>query len=100
MTIGDILAVIGIILLLGASWMATVLLVALAFPARARAAQQRIVVAPGRSLATGAAIAVVVGVLANILNHSHAGPVRIGAGALLTGLGVLTMIGSTGIVRI
>lgn len=100
MTIGDILAVIAAILLVAASWGSALILVALAFPSKVAAAERRIVSAPGASFGAGLATLVVVGIVAAVLNKSHAGPVRILAGALLTGLGILAALGSAAIVRL
>ena len=55
MTIGDILAVIAAVLLVGASWAATILMIALAFPARVVAAQAKLTAAPGVCLGRGLA---------------------------------------------
>lgn len=100
MTIGDVLAVIAAVVLVAASWGSTLLVVSLAFRSKAAAAENRIVSAPGSSFATGFAVIVVVGIAAALLNRSHAGPVRIGAGALLTGLAVLAAVGGAGIIRL
>jgi len=100
MTIGDVLAVIAAFFVVGASWAATILIFALAFQFRAAAAEQKIISSPGRCFLRGLVISIVVGVAALLLNKSHAGPVRIIAGALLTGLAVLAIVGSAGIVRL
>lgn len=100
MTIGDILAAIAVVLACGATWAATVLLLTLAFPSRSARAQAALTLAPGRCLTRGLALLVAVGVVAVILGKSHAGPVRILAGALWAGLGALAAIGSGGVVRL
>lgn len=100
MTIGDVLAVIAAVTAVGASWGATLLLAALAFPARARRAQQRLETAPGRCLGRGLGVLVVVGSLALGLAQSHAGPIRIVAGALCAGLVAVAALGGAGIVRL
>lgn len=100
MTIGDILAVIAALVVLGASWGATLLLAALAFPARTLGARQRLEAAPGRCFGRGLGVLSVVGLLALALAQSHAGPIRIVAGALCAGLVAVAALGGAGIVRL
>ena len=100
MTIGDILGVIAAVTLFAASWAATLLLAALAFPARAARAQQRIMMAAGRCFWLGFFTLLLVGVLAIALGQSPVGPLRIVGGALWTGLAAVSALGSAGIVRL
>lgn len=100
MTIGDILAVIAAVLLVGASWAATILTIALAFPARVTAAQAKLTAAPGVCLVRGLAVLLVSAVLAIALSKAAAGPVRGLALLLLGGLGVVAALGSAAVVRL
>jgi len=100
MTIGDILAVIAAVLLVGASWAATILMIALAFPARIAAAQAKLIGAPGACLARGFATLLVCGLLAIALSKAAAGPARLLALLLLGGLGVVAALGSAATVRL
>jgi len=100
MTIGDILAVIAAVLLVGASWAATILTIALAFPARVAAAQAKLTAAPGVCLVRGLAVLLVSAVLAIALSKAAAGPVRGLALLLLGGLGVVAALGSAAVVRL
>lgn len=100
MTIGDILAVIAAVLLVGASWAATILTIALAFPARVAAAQAKLTAVPGVCLVRGLAVLLVSAVLAIALSKAAAGPVRGLALLLLGGLGVVAALGSAAVVRL
>ena len=100
MTIGDILAVIAAVLLVGASWVAMILTVALAFPARVAAAQAKLTAAPGVCLARGLAVVLISAVLAIVLSKAAAGPVRGLALLILGGLGVVAALGSAAVVRL
>lgn len=97
MTIGDVLAVIAAFVLVGASWGATLLLVALAFPARTRAARARLETAPGRCLRRGLGVLLAVGLPALVLGQGP-GPVRLLAGALWAGLVAVAALGGAGII--
>ena len=100
MTIGDILAVIAAVLLVGASWAATILMIALAFPARVAAAQAKLTAAPGACLARGFVVLLVSAVLAIALSKAAAGPARLLALLVLGGLGVIAAVGSAAVVRL
>jgi len=100
MTIGDVLAVIAAALLVGASWAATILTIALAFPARVAAAQARLTSAPGTCLARGLVVLVIGVVLAIVLSKAAAGPVRGLALLVLGGLGVIAAVGSAAAIRL
>ena len=99
MTIGDILAVIAFIFAVGATWAATILLASLAFPERARWAQERIVASPGASLGRGLGVLLVLGLLALVFGNLP-GPARLVSGALWASLGALAAVGSAGIARL
>lgn len=100
MTIGDVLAVVAVLSLLGASGVATLLLAALAFPERTVRAQQRIETAPGVCLLQGLGVLLVVGLFAVALGQSPAGALRLLAGVLWAGLFALATPGGAGIVRL
>ena len=100
MTIGDILAVIAAVLLVGASWAATILMIALAFPARVAAAQTKLTAAPGVCGVRGLAVLLVGGLLAIALSQAAAGPARLLALLILGGLGVVAALGSAAVVRL
>jgi hypothetical protein len=100
MTIGDILAVIAAILAIAATWDATILLAALCFPAKVTLAQEKITTAPGRTFLRGFLTTLAVAIVAAIINASHSGPTRVVAGALWSGLLILSAVGSAGIVKI
>ena len=100
MTIGDILAVIAAVLLVGASWAATILTIALAFPARVAAAQAKLTQSPGVCVMRGLATLLVSLVLAIVLSKAAAGPVRGLALLILGGLGVVAALGSAAVVRL
>ncbi|MBV9851403.1 MAG: hypothetical protein JO250_17170 [Armatimonadetes bacterium] len=100
MTIGDVLAAMGVLAAVGVGWAAALLLAALAFPERVRRAAEATVAAPGACLARGLGIFVATGVVAGALYHSPAGPVRLLGGALWAGLGLMAALGSAGIARL
>lgn len=100
MTIGDILAVIAAVLLVGASWAATILMIALAFPARVAAAQTKLTTAPGVCLGRGLVVLLVGGLLAIALSKAALGPARLMAALILGGLGIVAALGSAAIVRL
>ena len=100
MTIGDILALIAAVLLVGASWAATILTIALAFPARVAAAQAKLTGAPGACFARGLVVLVIGGLLAIALLRAPVGPVRGLALFVLGGLGVIAAVGSAAAVRL
>ena len=100
MTIGDILAVIAAVLLVGASWAATILMIALAFPARVASAQAKLTAAPGVCLARGMVVLFISAVFAIALSKAAAGPARLLALLILGGLGVVAALGSAAVVRL
>ena len=100
MTIGDVLAVIAGLLTVGAAWAATILIVALAFPARVAAAQDKLTASPGACLARGLGTTLVGGLLAALFWGAAAGGHRLLAGVVLGGLGLLAALGSAAMVRL
>lgn len=100
MTLGDILAVIAAVMLVGASWAATILTVALAFPAKVAAAQGKLTASPGWCAARGLAVTAVGALAAIALLQVAAGPARLLAAVILGGLGILAAIGSAAAVRL
>ena len=100
MTLGDVLAALALILIVGASWAATLLLCALAFPARVAAAQAKLTDAPGVCLGRGFLVLVVGGLAIIALSHAAAGPVRLLAALVGAGLGAVASLGSAACVRL
>jgi len=98
MTLGDILAVIAAILTVGAAWVATILLVVLAFPARVAGAQAKLTGAPGRCAGQGFGVALGIGLLAAICANGP-GPVKGVSLVLLGALGATAALGSAAVVR-
>ena len=100
MTIGDVLAVIAAVLTLGTTLTATIVLLALAFPARTCRAQQALTASPGRCLARGAGVLLAMLLVAGTLGRHPAGPIRLLSWTLWAGLGALAALGSAGIARL
>ena len=100
MTIGDVLAVTCGLTTVGAAWAAAILLFALAFPARTASAQTRLTAAPGVCLVRGLGVVLGSGLLAAICWNVAAGPVRLLAGVLASGIGLAAAVGSAGIIRL
>lgn len=99
MTIGDILAVIAAILLVGASWAATILVVALAFPLRVVRAEVMLTEAPGRCALRGVGVMLAAGLLAAICAKGP-GPVRLLALVILGAAGAVAALGSAAMARL
>lgn len=100
MTLGDVLAVIAAVLTIGAAWAATILLVALAFPARAARAETQLTASPGLCLARGLGTVLAAGLLAALCWGAAAGPARLLSGLLLGGLGTVAAVGSAAMTRL
>lgn len=100
MTLGDILAVIAAVMLVGASWAATILTVALAFPAKVAAAQEKLTAAPGWCAGRGLVVTAVCALAAIALSQAAAGPARLLAAVILGALGIVAAIGSAAAVRL
>ena len=100
MTIGDVLAAIAAICVLGTTWGATLLLVALAAPLRAERAQAMLQSSPGACLARGFAVALLSVVVAAALGRQAAGPMRLLSGLVWAALGALAALGGAGIARL
>ncbi len=94
MTLGDILAALAVVFIVGASWAATILLAALGLPSVVARAGTRLTASPGRCAALGAA-ALLIGILiAGALWKGGAGPGRLLSALLLGGLGMMAAVGS------
>lgn len=100
MTLGDILAVIAAVMLVGASWAATILTVALAFPAKVAAAQVKLTASPGWCAVRGLIVTAAAGLAALALSQAAAGPARLLAAVILGGLGIIAALGSAAAVRL
>jgi len=100
MTLGDILAALAAIFIVGASWAASVLLVALAFPRPVARAETALRETPGRCAGVGSAVVLVCGLLAILLINVAPGPLKLLGAVLLGGLGFLAALGSGAIVRL
>lgn len=98
MTIGDVLAAIAAVCGVGATWAATVLLTALAFPARAERAQGALLLSPGACLGRGAGAALLGTLAVLVLNHSPLG--KLLSVLVVACLAALAALGSAGIVRL
>lgn len=99
MTIGDVLAVIGMFVGVGASWAAMLILIVLAFGSKISRAREALVHSPGRCFLRGFIILVLVGGLGITLSKLP-GPIRILAFADAVLLGGLAAVGSGGLVRL
>ncbi len=99
MTLGDVLAVIAAVMIVGASWASAILMTALAFPARVSEAQTKLTQFPGICLARGVGVVVVSGGLALALVQA-AGPAKLVAALILGALGIVAAIGSAAVVRL
>jgi hypothetical protein len=99
MTIGDILAVIALILLTAGAWVATILLAVLFFPARTAQAKERLIAAPGKCAARGLGILLILTILA-IAFSGHPGPSRLISLAFWGMLAIAAAAGSGGMVRL
>lgn len=100
MTIGDVLAVTAGILALGTAWTATLLLFALAFPARTVTAQLRLTTMPGICLARGVGVVLVSALLAILCWNAAGGAVKLLGGIIAGGVGIAAALGSAGAVRL
>ena len=100
MTLGDVLAVIAAVMIIGASWASAILMIALAFPAKVSAAQEKLTSAPGWCAGRGVVAVAVGGVLALLLSQAAAGPARLLAAVILGALGIVAAVGSAAIVRL
>ena len=99
MTLGDVLAILALILLVGSAWAATILVVALAFPARVGRAEAKLTAAPGWCAGRGFGVVLGVGVLALLLANGP-GPVKLLAAVVGGALGVVAALGSAAMVRL
>ena len=99
MTIGDVLAVLSLVLLVGAAWAATILVVALAFPARVARAGAKLTASPGRCAGAGFGVMLAVGLLATVLANGP-GPVKLVSVLLLGAAGAVAALGSAAMTRL
>jgi len=98
MTIGDILAVIALLVATGAAWGATILLTLTLFPERVERAQDALLTKPAHCFWRGAGASLVLGVL-GVAAMNLPGPGRLFSIILLGGLAAAAAVGSGGIVR-
>ena len=100
MTIGDVLAVIAAVLLVGSAWAATILVVALAFPARVARAGAKLTAAPGRCAGRGFGVMLAVGLLAAVSVRTGRGRSSCWRLLILGAAGVVAALGSAAMVRL
>lgn len=100
MTFGDVLAALAVVFIVGASWAAAILLVALAFPRPVARAETCLTTAPGRCAGIGSGAVLVCGLLAILLLNTAPGPLKLAGAVLLGVLGLLSTLGSAAIVRL
>lgn len=99
MTIGDVLAILALIMLVGSAWAATILVVALAFPVRVARAGAKLTAAPGRCAGRGLGVLLGVVLLAIVL-YNGPGPVKLLAALVVGAAGVVAALGSAAMVRL
>lgn len=100
MTLGDILAALAVVFIVGASWAAAILLAALAFPRPVARAKACLTTAPGRCAGAGTVALLVGGFPAFLLITFAPGPLKLLGAVLLGVLGLLSTLGSAAIVRL
>jgi hypothetical protein len=100
MTIGDVLAMIAAFVLTATAWGAMILFTDLLFPARSCKAEESLTTRPWACLARGVGVVVIITVITLITLNTGAGPVRLLAGAAVGYGGLLSAVGSAGIVRL
>ena len=100
MTFGDVLAVLAVVFIVGASWAAAILLIALAFPRPVARAETCLTISPGRCAGVGSAALLVCGLPAILLISIAPGPLKLLGAVLLGVVGLLSTLGSTAIVRL
>lgn len=99
MTIGDILAVIAALMLLAATWGATILLTAMLFPQRVERSREELMAHPGRCFWRGTGVTAVIALLA-VSTLGHPGPFRLISLLLWGTLAGFGAIGGAAIARI
>lgn len=99
MTIGDILAVIAALMLLAATWGATILLTAMLFPQRVERSREELMAHPGRCFWRGIGVTAVIALLA-VSTLGHPGPFRLISLLLWGTLAGFGAIGGAAIARI
>lgn len=100
MTIGDVLAMIAAIVTTAAAWGAMILLAALLFPAKSIAAEQCLTTRPWACLFRGMAVVAILTIVALVVVNNGFGPFRLIAGTIAGLAGLLSAIGSAGVVRL
>ena len=100
MTLGDILAALAVVFIIGVSWAATILLAALGFPASVARAEFSLTASPGQCAARGAGTVLAFGLLAGGLLSAGAGPMKLLGGAVLGSLGMVAAMGSAGVIHL
>jgi hypothetical protein len=100
MTLGDVLAILAAVFIVGASWAAAILLVALAFPKPVARAETCLTTAPGRCAGLGFFALLVCGLPAILLISAAPEPLKLVGVVLLGALGLLVALGNAAIVRL
>ena len=100
MTIGDVLAAIAIIFIVGASWTSAILLAALGLPKPVARAENNLLAAPGRCAALGSAAMLLFGLMTTMLLSAAPGPGKLLGGVMLGLLGLVAALGSGAIVQL
>lgn len=100
MTFGDVLAILAVVFIIGASWAAAILLIALAFSRPVARAEACLTTAPGRCAGVGTVALLVCGFPAFLLITTAPGPLKLLGAVLLGVLGLLSVLGSAAIVRL
>jgi len=100
MTIGDVLAMIAVIVATAAAWGAMILLTGLLFPARSSSAELCLTAKPWACFFRGVGVVVVLVVIAIVTMNTGQGPFRLLAGVAVGYGGLLSAIGSASVVRL
>src|SRR5438552_231779 len=97
---GQVMAIVYLILGLAIAWPCLVIWFALAFPGPAGRARARLLDAPFGCVVAGAALGLVFGTLSVVLLQSPAGPVKLAGWALLSPLLLAATVGAAGLIQI
>ncbi|MCC6442579.1 MAG: hypothetical protein IT210_03865 [Armatimonadetes bacterium] len=100
LTIGDVLAVIGSVMLICVSTWALLMAMALLFEGRVAQAEIRLMMAPGRAFGAGLLLAVTVGLFAVALLSQANGLVKLIGWSLFLGLLLVSALGASGLARL
>jgi len=98
MTIGDILAVIALLVVSGAAWGSAILLTAMLFPAKVQSTRETIIESPVKCFWRGALVVGVLSLLA-AATMSKPGPIRLVSISMIGLLAYCAAVGSASIVR-